>query len=178
MMLPKTLPTTITMHMEAYVNDVFKEVKDKSGNPYVSHLDSVRSRCYDLSSFWHHTEIDKNLLIVLAFSHDLKEDFPKEYSLFYDKFKQHVPEQFWISLDLVTRKKENTYSEFIDIICQSGDLYAIIVKLADNLDNNDPRRLVRLSKDERTITKRYDKANKKLREAYFKLYDEFSWKTG
>ena len=62
-----------------------------------------------------------------------------------------------------------TYTQYIDKIVESGHVPAIIIKLADNLDNNHPFNIINRSHDEQSITKRYDRAFRKLRDAYLNI---------
>lgn len=157
------------VEIEKFVFAVFSNVKDKGGLPYKIHLMTVKNNACELAAPFGIEYIDFDTLSTLATCHDLKEDFPEKW----EELKTKYPKIKGIesSLNLVTRNKKNTYSEFIDSICESKDVYAVIVKLADNMHNNTPHRLVVLSEEERGISRRYDKAFKKLKAAYFDLYD-------
>jgi len=160
------------LEIEKFVFNVFLNVKDKGNNPYKNHLQSVKFKAQDLATPFSviNNEINYDHLDIISVCHDLKEDFPNAW----DKLLELHPfmSRFESSIDLLTRNSEETYSEFIDRICDSDDKYAIIVKLADNLDNNAPHRLAQLGQDGRDICRRYDTALVKLRRAYFLQIDK------
>jgi hypothetical protein len=71
------------------------------------------------------------------------------------------------AVDLLTHdKKQLDYPAYIDRICESGNRWAILVKLADQKDNLDPARWLLLGKHRaRALTKRYAGVVPKLEEA-------------
>lgn len=99
-----------------------------------------------------------------AWLHDIVEDTPITIQ---DLFDMGYPSEVVDAVELLTRdKKGETYAEYIDRICQSGNIRAIKVKLADNQDNTDPRRAIEIPKwTRRSLMKRYKGVREKLLEA-------------
>ena len=62
-----------------------------------------------------------------------------------------------------------TYPEKIRQITGTGDIGAILIKLADNEDNSDPQR-VRALPDGRALVQRYEASKQILRGALERLY--------
>jgi (p)ppGpp synthase/HD superfamily hydrolase len=77
------------------------------------------------------------------------------------------PPEVLEAVDLLTHdKKQLDYPAYIDRICESGNRWAILVKLADQKDNLDPARWLLLGKYKaRALTKRYAGVVPKLEEA-------------
>ena len=124
-------------------------VDDKWGDaPYMVHLYLV---VIELMKLGKHNDTNMHCAAIL---HDVIEDHP-EYS---DTVKADFPEVFE-SLLVVSRLKDETYTEFIDRIICSGNHVAITVKYCDmlvNLMNNPPDRL----------RKRYEQHIGRLADAY------------
>jgi (p)ppGpp synthase/HD superfamily hydrolase len=67
---------------------------------------------------------------------------------------------------LLTKPDKEPYAQYIDRLCQSGNQRAIIVKLADNADNTDPKRWLYLNPYKaQALSKRYHGVRAKLEEA-------------
>lgn len=65
------------------------------------------------------------------------------------------------------------YQSWIVGICECGDPVVIIVKIADNTDNNSEPRIAALPPEKRSIRKRYDKAFRALDAALREMVDTF-----
>jgi (p)ppGpp synthase/HD superfamily hydrolase len=65
------------------------------------------------------------------------------------------------------------YQEWIVDISESGDIVIIVVKLADNIDNNSDTRISALPPDKQSIRKRYNRAFTTLNAMLDKLISEF-----
>ena len=73
-------------------------------------------------------------------------------------------------VEIVTRRESErlTYSEKIRTIAGTGDIGAILIKLADNEDNSDPQR-DRALPDGRALVPRYEASKQILRAALKQL---------
>ncbi|MNL71989.1 hypothetical protein D3C87_1972280 [compost metagenome] len=65
------------------------------------------------------------------------------------------------------------YQKWIADIAEGCDLVVIIVKLADNLDNNSDVRIAALPPEKQSIRKRYDRAFATLNAGVERLVAEF-----
>ena len=138
-----------TYNKALYVtNKVFKDTYDKGGNPYMEHLYSVSDVFED------------NDLKVVGLLHDIIEDkeFTKE-DLLYLGFTQEQVE----AVSVVTKRKGESYSDFIDRIIDSNNEKAIQVKFSDMTNNMDISRMNKCSIEEKEYVKnKYKKEYKKL----------------
>lgn len=114
---------------------------DKSGKPYILHVLRVMMKGK--------TE-DEMMCGIL---HDLVED--TDWS--FEKLKEEgFPEAVINALELVTRKNNESYSDFIERI--AGNDLAIRVKLNDLEDNMDVRRLNKVTEKDAERLSKYIKA--------------------
>ena len=65
-------------------------------------------------------------------------------------------------VEALTRDRTVDYRPYVSAIAKSGDLGLIAIKLADNADNLDPRRLARLHADEAHRLKRHYEAVRRV----------------
>lgn len=86
---------------------------------------------------------------VVALLHDVVEDTPATVEDIEFMFGIRIAE----AVDLLTRKKEDTYFDYIHKIATSGDKLAIEVKLADLADH-----LEKVDTLKPSLKKRYEKA--------------------
>ena len=86
---------------------------------------------------------------VVALLHDIVEDTPATIEDIEFMFGIRIAE----AVDLLTRKKEDTYFDYIHKIATSGDKLAIEVKLADLADH-----LEKVDTLKPSLKKRYEKA--------------------
>ena len=124
---------------------------DKCGVPYIMHL--VRVANYTKSS------VDE--INAIALLHDTLED---TYLSISDLRAFGFSERIIDAVILLTKEDEIKYFDYIRNIADSGNMDAIIVKLADLKDNSDPNRVWAVEDPER-IVKRYAKAKIILEEA-------------
>ncbi len=138
-----------TYNKALYVtNKVFKDTYDKGGNPYMEHLYSVSD------SFE-----DDNLKVV-GLLHDIIEDkeFTKDDLLFLGFTKEQVE-----AVSIVTKKEDESYSDFIDRIIDSNNDTAIQVKFLDMINNMNLSRMKNNSVEEKEYIKnKYKNEYKKL----------------
>jgi hypothetical protein len=98
---------------DAHVNDYRRDGK----TPYITHVSRVASRLAAAGEE----------VIALAWLHDIKEDHP-DY-----KLPKGLPQSVLIALDLLTKKKGQKYSDYINEI--KINPMARRVKIADIMDN-------------------------------------------
>lgn len=73
----------------------------------------------------------------------------------------------------LTHDEDNDYADYIDALCNSGNLLALLGKLADNLDNTSVKRQDHLDDKFRAyLAKRYNGVQDKLLDAIEKLVKE------
>lgn len=114
---------------------------DKSGKPYILHVLRVMMKGK--------TEDE----MICGILHDLVED--TDWS--FEKLKEEgFPEAVINALELVTRKNNESYSDFIERI--AGNDLAIRVKLNDLEDNMDVRRLNKVTEKDAERLSKYIKA--------------------
>jgi (p)ppGpp synthase/HD superfamily hydrolase len=78
---------------------------------------------------------------LVALLHDIIEDSDlNENDLHLFGYSNKVID----AVKLVTHDESGSYSDYIDVLCRSGNLLALIAKLADNLDNTSEARTVLL----------------------------------
>lgn len=104
-------------------------IRDKAGLPDILHLQRVYMR---LPPWANDNERHAALL------HDIVEDTRVTLK---DLQNWGYSQEIVDIVDLVTRRDTDTYREYVDRICNYGNVSAILVKLADNADNQDPIRL-------------------------------------
>lgn len=125
----------------------FESIKDKAGEPYIIHLLTV---CGYVS----YTETK-----IVALLHDLLEDTDNwTESQLQSVFGHEITD----AIVILTRKENETYSEFIDRIIKSNNKMAIEVKIADLTHNSDISRIKRPSKKDLERVEKYRKAKEKL----------------
>ncbi len=136
-----------------FIKKAHEDQTDKGGNPYWTHLVSVMRRLKSPME-------DEKLAALL---HDIVEDTP----ISLDQLREMGYSENTIRMvDLLTRKPgSGTYIEWIRSIAASGNKGAIKIKIADNEDNSDPKRVAQLLPEQRSIAKRYERSLKILRKA-------------
>lgn len=136
---------------------------DKSGRPYTKHLQSVQRRAMSIAARHALGVTELEAIACAALLHDTLEDT----DLTEDAMRAAgIPERAISIVKAVTKPKGACYLEWIKSIATSGDVGAIIVKLADNLDNSDEARLALLPEaDADRLRKKYAAAREILRVA-------------
>ena len=131
------------------VNELFKDITDKQGHPYIEHL-------YYVSN---HLETYEEKVVGLL--HDVIEDtYINEKVLLELKFPKNIVD----AVSLLTRNREISYDDYIDSIIQSNNLLAIKVKKVDMMHNMNKERLAALDENVR----------KKLEKKYIKNYQKIN----
>lgn len=136
-----------------FIKDKHAGQFDKGGLDYFLHPISVMRRLPPGS--------DESTKMV-ALGHDLKEDT--------DATDEEMIEAGWTideidSIKLLSRDKSDgrTYIQWIHHIVSSGDERAMRVKLADNEDNCDEKRVAQLPVEQRSIVDRYKRSMEVLK---------------
>ena len=130
------------------VERVFENTFDKGGNPYLDHLYSVASNLEE--------EKEKTTGLL----HDIIEDkgFHAE-----DLRKLEFSEEVIEAVLLVSRRKDETYKEFIERILKSNNKLALRVKIADMTNNMDLSRIKNPTEEDiRRVEEKYKKEYKRL----------------
>lgn len=158
-------------------------VKNLLSNKYDLKGDSLANHCFRVANLAASFLIQRQLpvkqsVLDVALLHDIVEDTPISLEDLATRYKPNV----LYSLSLLTHSNTMTYSQYVDQICNSENLVAILVKLCDNQDNNCGFRWSKpfLNKDkgkeniakERNLRERYDAARPKLDAALFRLLDK------
>lgn len=127
--------------------------KDKSGLPYITHLDAVAANTVRL--FGYEPE-----LVTIAYLHDLVED--TRYT--QDDVDVSFPSPVADAVYAITKRTGQANYKYIGEVAK--DEAAAKVKLADLLHNTDPKRLEKLSPEvQRRLRKKYYPAIFRLCEA-------------
>ena len=140
---------------------------DKAGYAYTSHLARVQDRFDGLTDREQRDEWTSRRtedLFSACWLHDVVEDTPVTLD---DLLLRGFSDETIEVVRLLTKAPVDarTYDERITALIASGNLGAILVKLADVEDNGDPARLALLPEDQRGIGERYQRARARLHEA-------------
>lgn len=137
----------INMTEQAFelVEELFENKVDKGGHPYIQHLLRVSSN------------VKGKIAKTVALLHDVIEDtdITKE-----DLIEMGFLEEVVEAVDILSRKENETYNEFIARIISSNNPVAVSVKIADLEDNMD------LSRIPNTTQKDIDRVHKRYKPAY------------
>ncbi len=133
---------------EELIKKLFDGKVDKGGYPYLDHLHEVSNR----------VEGDDAKLIGLL--HDTLEDTEMTRE---ELLKLGYSEHIVSSIEVLTRKEKEDYSDYIDRIVASNNKDALNVKLADLNHNMD------ISRIKKPTVKDFDRIEKRYRPAYIKI---------
>ena len=106
---------------------VHQSQKDKAGAPYLLHVFLVMENAVKNAG-----NLDKEVVCCVALLHDCVEDGSPEIE---KKIKENFPKEIYETVSVLTRRKENTYREYIEK-CKTN-LYACICKKEDLKHNMD-----------------------------------------
>ena len=141
------------------VHVLFKNIKDKAGEPYIKHLLYVSDNL--------DTEEEK----IVGLLHDLIEDTDVTYS---ELEEVGFSEKIINTLEILTKKNNENYSDYIDRIINSNDILALKVKQKDMENNMNKERLKRLPIDiKEKLTNKYNKEYKKINKKIGEYYDRY-----
>lgn len=122
---------------------------DKAGQPILAHVLRVAAAVSDLGDD----------AITVALLHDAVEDSPLTVEQIYLDFGPEIAQ----AVELLTHDPALHYQAYLARIKDRGGL-ALAVKLADNADNGDPRRLATIPSVQKreTLARKYAEARKFL----------------
>lgn len=123
---------------------------DKAGKPYVLHVLRVMN---NLNS-------SDEELCQIAVGHDLVEDSDVTIEMLRG---MGFSERVCSALRLMTKEKGMSYEDYIERICTNYD--AVLVKMADLIDNSNIQRLKGLEQKDFERMQKYHRAYKRLEEA-------------
>lgn len=129
---------------------------DKAGNPYWKHLRRVESLAIDKLPYGS-SRAQEDHVSQIAWLHDVLEDTPYTADDLLDEgFSRNVVD----AVKALTKPSPHArYHDWIEHIGMTATLPAILVKLADNEDNSDPKRLALLPADQaERLEQKYTKA--------------------
>lgn len=131
---------------------------DKAGAPYWMHLERVAHRLIERFPDATKAQLQAALL------HDAIEDAGVTAD---DLRSAGIEEEAIAAIQLVSRNlnPDGTYLDWIRWIAASGNVTAVRVKLADNLDNSDPARVTALAAGPRMVAEKYAPARAILEQA-------------
>lgn len=130
--------------MQAHAGQV-----DKAGQPILAHVLRVAAAVSEMGED----------AITVALLHDAVEDSDLTVEQLYDEFGPDVAQ----AVELLTHDPALHYQAYLARIKDRGGL-ALAVKLADNADNGDPRRLATIPSIQKreTLARKYAEARKFL----------------
>lgn len=100
------------------------------------HAMSVKTYVEQDSRYMLMTEGEKYFVLAVAVAHDIIEDTKCSWSELQGCIEdEEERRQFYVAIDLLTHKHEDSYSEYIDLIIRSKNIFAIMVKQADMKDH-------------------------------------------
>lgn len=138
----------ITEQAFELVEQLFEGKVDKGGAPYINHLTRVSSA------------VKSKTEKTVALLHDVIEDTDTTRK---DLIEMGFPIEVVEAVEILSRKKDETYNDFIERIKFSKNKIAITVKLADLEDNMDLSRISNpTQKDINRVKKRYEPSHKLL----------------
>jgi (p)ppGpp synthase/HD superfamily hydrolase len=139
---------------ENLVREKFTSHYDRREEPMIEHIERVVG----------YLNGEDEITLHIAWMHDLVED--TNVDLGYLKALSYSKEVLE-GVDLLTHvRKTHNYAEYIDRITTSGNLRAIKVKLADQMDNTHPKRQLGLNRHvAHALRKKYAGVQTKLMEA-------------
>lgn len=150
-MLPTvpTLDETLTLVRELHAGQV-----DKSGAPYVRHLERVKAHLVRL--FPDATEAEQHAALL----HDALEDTPCTAAQLRAR---GYDEETVAIVEGMTKPEGAEYHAYVEGIARGTNRGIVRVKLADNADNSDPARIAMLPPEKAAqLTEKYARARKAL----------------
>ena len=147
---------SILQDAEQLAYKYFKDKIDKGGNPYMQHLRFVKNHCLTY---------DGQIVGIL---HDILEDTDCSYG----ELKSTICENLIECIQLLTRKENEKYSDYIGRIIDSNNVIALEVKLHDLENNMDMTRLKCIEQKDIDRIKKYKKAYSRVWSKYIELFNK------
>lgn len=147
----------INMTQQAFelVEELFKDRTDKGGHDYVQHLVRVSSG------------MKPKVKKTIALLHDVIEDTDTTLD---DLMEMGYLPEVCEGVDIISRREGESYTDYIQRIINSGNVYVMEIKLADLEDNMNLDRIPHYTqKDVDRVNNRYKPAHKLVSEALRKL---------
>lgn len=169
------MPTLTLEGFLEFARERHADQTSTSGEPYIEHILRVVENTRQLlgklpNGMVLPSEHEEALLVAVG--HDLIED---ERATENDIRAIGGSESLIRRLQALSRMDPKpVYQKWIADIAESGDVVVIIVKLADNLDNNSDVRIAALPPEKQSIRKRYDRAFSTLNAGLEQLISEFN----
>ena len=145
---------SILQDSEQLAYKYFKDKTDKGGNPYMQHLRFVKNHCLTY---------DGQIVGIL---HDILEDTDCSYG----ELKSTICENLIECIQLLTRKENEKYSDYIGRIIDSNNVIALEVKLHDLENNMDITRLKSIEQKDIDRIRKYKKAYNRIWSAWIELF--------
>ena len=145
---------SILQDAEQLAYKYFKDKKDKGGNPYMQHLRFVKNHCLTY---------DGQIVGIL---HDILEDTDCSISELENILHENLIE----CIQLLTRKENEKYSDYIRRIIDSDNIIALEVKLHDLENNMDITRLKHIGQKDIDRIRKYKKAYNRIWSAWIELF--------
>ena len=146
---PVLEPADMLVLAERIARYAHMEQTDRSGAPYIGHIERV---VQNLLRRWPDSTVYE---IAAAWLHDVVED------TCWDTATLHlagIPLDVTRIIDEVSRPPQGTYLEWIQSLAASGSISAVHVKVADNYDNSSPERVASIPEGPDMLRKRYQPA--------------------
>lgn len=135
------------------VTIIFQDKVDKGGYPYSIHLLTVYSR------------VDDYMEKVCALLHDIVEDS----DVTVEELKEiGFTDEIVEIVNILTKKKGEVYTDYIDRIIKSGNVHAMNIKLADLSHNMETDRIKNPTVED------FDRLHKKYEPAYNKILNKLN----
>ena len=148
---------SILQDAEQLAYKYFKDKIDKGGNPYMKHLNFVKNHCLTY---------DGQIVGIL---HDILEDTDCSYGELESTI---IYENLIECIQLLTRKENEKYSDYIGRIIDSNNVIALEVKLHDLENNMDITRLKCIGQKDIDRIKKYKKAYNRVWSKYIELFNK------
>jgi (p)ppGpp synthase/HD superfamily hydrolase len=145
-------------HCLRIAEEAHRAQKDNQGYAYIGHVIRVACEAGRKAQANGMTADAVDKITMAGFLHDVIEDTPITAKWLIER---GVPAEVVAMVQTLTRTKDSnlTYQQWIDHICETGSIGAIIVKWADNTDNLNPDRRSGLPEG---MDKRYLRARERL----------------
>ena len=144
----------------AWMTELHEGDVDKAGAPYWMHPLMVAIRVKSIAERGH---LDVETAVTAALLHDVVEDGKTTLSSIQRQFGMGVANV----VGILTRDPKMTYMEYVAKVVASGSRIAMAVKWADVLHNTNPKRLAKLTEQDRNrLSKKYANARKLLEKAW------------
>ena len=115
---------------------VFQCAKEHYSEKKWDHAKKVCEYVQEDTRYMLMTDEEQNFVRAVAIAHDVIEDTKCSWSELQSCIEdEDVRRQFYIAVDLLTHKHEDSYDQYIDIIIRSKNVFAILVKQADMKDH-------------------------------------------